>query len=111
MNIEEEAAFNTVMQFLHSYEKQNIEECLSALSRSQPLLLLGTNVGELFCSAEEIRAAFTKDFSCMSNIRWGEPRHVHVVACEKLASVIMELSVSYQLEGKNEETEIGRAHV
>jgi len=40
----------------------------------------------------------------MNDIRWGEPRHVHVVASGTLASVIIELPISYQTAGKNEKT-------
>jgi hypothetical protein len=104
MHIEEEAAFNSVMQFLHCYEKQDIEGCLSALTNTRPLMLLGTNEGEVFCSVEEVHTAFNRDFGCMNDIRWGEPRHVHVVASDTLASVIIELPISYQTAGKNEKT-------
>jgi len=104
MHIEEEAAFNSVMQFLHCYEKQDVEGCLAALTSSRPLMLLGTNEGEVFRTVEEIRTAFRRDFKQMKNIRWGEPRHVHVTACDTLASVIIELPISYEVAGKTEKT-------
>lgn len=104
MNITEEAAFNSVMHFLHHYEQRNLEACLEALASTRPLLLMGTNEGEVFRSVDEVREAFSRDFKQMQNIRWGEPHHVQVTASDTLASAIIELPISYETAGKSEKT-------
>ena len=40
----------------------------------------------------------------MSNIRWGEPRNIHIDATPILACVIVELPISYQNQGKEVKT-------
>lgn len=65
---------------------------------------MGTNQGEVFRSVDEVREAFSRDFKQMQNIRWGEPRHVQVTTSDTLASVIIELPISYETAGKSEKT-------
>jgi len=101
MNYEEQAAFDAVMHFLDSYSKRSVEGCMAALALSRPILLLGTNDNEVFRTAEDVRASFTRDFSGMTNIRFGQCRTVHVQAAQELASVLVELPISYVNEGKD----------
>jgi hypothetical protein len=104
MNNEEQAVLNAVMNFLDNYSKRNVEGCISSLSDSKPLLVLGTNDNEVFKTREDVRQALKKDFSSMVNIRWGELRNVHVEAAPTLANVIVELPICYQTQGKDVET-------
>ncbi len=103
MNHEEQSVLNAVMTFLDSYASRNVEECMSAIAVSKPILLLGTNDNEVFKTAEEVREAFEKDFASMTNIRWGKQRYIHIIASPTIASVIFELPISYQTDGKDVE--------
>jgi hypothetical protein len=80
MNNEEQAALDTVMGFLDSYARGDVEACMSAIAVSTPILLMGTNESEVFKTVEEVRDAFTRDSANMQNMRWGEPRNVDVVS-------------------------------
>ena len=104
MNKEEQAALDTVMKFLDSYAKRSVDGCMATFTTAKPFLLFGTNDNEVFKTAEEVRAAFTRDFASMTNIRLGQRRNLHVIVTAALASVIVELPVSYQNEGKEVKT-------
>lgn len=104
MTNEKQAVLNAVMNYLDSYSRKEIENCMLAIVASTPILFFGTNDNEVCRSPDEIRAAFNRDFSSMSNIRWGKHRYLHVEASSTLASVVIELPISYQSEGKEIET-------
>lgn len=104
MTKDEQAALGAVRNFLDDYAKRNVENCMSAVATSKPILLFGTNDNEVFKTIEDVRDAFNRDFSNMTNIRWGEYRQIHVEAVSMLACVIVELPISYQYEGKDVET-------
>lgn len=95
MTHEKQAVIKAVTNYLDNYAKKNIENCMSVIVASTPILLFGTNDNEVFRSAEEIRAAFNRDFSSMNDIRWGAHRYLHVEASPTLASVVLELSIAY----------------
>lgn len=95
MSNEKQAVINTVTNYLDNYARKNLENCMSAIVAATPILLLGTNDNEVFRSAEEIRAAFIRDFSNMDDIRWGSHRYLHVETSPTLASVVLELSIAY----------------
>jgi ketosteroid isomerase-like protein len=101
MNSEEQTVLDAVMHFLDSYAKRSVEGCVSAMTASRPMLLLGTNDDEVFRTIEDVRGAFGRDFASMTDIRLGERRNVHVEAGSTLASVIIELPISYKNEGKD----------
>jgi hypothetical protein len=96
MTRDEQSALKVVMNFLNSYAKRDIEGLMVEITSSKPILVLGTNDNEIFKSIKSIRAAFKKDFENMNNIRWGKRRNLHVKAVSTLASVIIELPISYQ---------------
>jgi hypothetical protein len=100
MKPEEQAALDAVMNFLESYAGRSVEGCMSLIAASRPILLFGTNDNEVFKTTGEVRAAFTKDFAGMTNIRWGKRRNIHVESAPTLASVIVELPISYQHAAK-----------
>lgn len=104
MTKDEQAALDTVRNFLDNYSKRSVENCVSSIATSRPILLFGTNDNEVFKTIEDVRDAFNRDFSNMTNIRWGEYRHIHVEAISTLACVIVELPISYQCGGKDVET-------
>ncbi len=104
MTKEEQAAADAVMKFLDCYAQKNVEGCLSALVVAKPILLMGTNDNEVFRTASEIRAAFMKDFECITHVGWANPHHIHVAAARSLASVIIERPISYENEGKEVKT-------
>lgn len=104
MTTEKHAALDAVMTFLDSYAKRDVEGCMEAITDSRPVLIFGTNDNEVFSTLDDLRAAFTRDFANMSDIHWGKERHAHVEAAETLASVIIELSISFQSEGEEVDT-------
>lgn len=104
MTNEKKAVLNAVMNYLNSYSRKEIENCMLAIVASTPVLLFGTNDNEIFRSSDDVRAALNRDFGSMSNIRWGEHHYLHVEASPTLASVVIELPISYQNEGKEIET-------
>jgi hypothetical protein len=95
MTHEKQLAIKTVTNYLDNYARKNLENCMSVIVASTPILLFGTNDNEVFRSTEEIRAAFIRDFSSMNDIRWGAHRFLHVEASPTLASVVLELSIAY----------------
>ena len=97
MNHEKQAVIKTVTNYLDNYARKNLENCMSVIVASTPILLFGTNDNEVFRSTEEIRAAFTRDFSNIDDIRWGAHRYLHVEASPTLASVVLELSIAYTI--------------
>ncbi len=104
MTKDEQAVLEAVMTFLDNYSNRNVELCMSAIATSKPILMFGTNENEVFKTGDDMRAAFTRDFGSMSNIRWGERRNLHIDAAPTLASVLVELPISFQSEGKETET-------
>jgi ketosteroid isomerase-like protein len=104
MTNEKQAVLDTVKDFLDSYAQRSIERCMSLLSVSRPILLFGTNENEVFKTHDDLRSAFKRDFESMTHIRWGKHRQFHVEALSTLASVLVELPISYQSEGKEVET-------
>jgi hypothetical protein len=104
MTREEQTALKTVINFLSNYLKRNVEGCVAAITKSKPIMVLGTNDNEVFKTIPEISVAFKRDFKNMSNIRWGKRRNFHVKVDPTLASVIIELPVSYQSEWEKVKT-------
>jgi len=104
MTNEEQGVLDAVQAFLDSYSERNVQKCMSVISDAQPIVLFGTNQNEVFKTREEVRAAFKRDFDSMSDIRWGEHRQFHVRAVSTLASVLVELPTSFQVDGKRTET-------
>jgi len=104
MTNEEQAVLDTVKDFLDSYSEKSIERCMSLIAVSKPIMLFGTNENEVFKTRDEVCSAFKRDFESMTNIRWGEHRQFHVEALSTLASVLIELPVSYESEGKETAT-------
>ncbi|WP_076790828.1 nuclear transport factor 2 family protein [Chlorobium sp. KB01] len=96
MNSNSRATLDVVLQFLDNYSKQDIDACLSAFSSVKELKLLGTNDNEVFSSLQEIREAFSRDFTSMANIRFGEIRHSHVESVDTLATVLVELPITFE---------------
>lgn len=104
MKSNSQTALEVVLRFLNSYSKEDVEACLSAFSTTRELMLLGTNDNEVFSSLQEIREAFSRDFASMSNIRFGDIRHSHVESGDTLATVLVELPITFETEGKQEQT-------
>lgn len=104
MTDEERTAVDTVMAFLNSYAKGDIDGCMATISSSGPVLMFGTNDNEIFKSIEEIRGAFVRDYQSMEDLRWGECRNLHVQAVPGLASVIVEMPIAYRSEGEEVKT-------
>ena len=101
MNKEEQAALDVVVKFLDGYSRRNVDDCMSAITTTNPILMLGTNDDEVFRTTADVRAAFKRDFDNMTSIRWGEHRITHVQVCPALACVFIELPITYQSEGKD----------
>lgn len=101
MTNDEKTAGDTVMRFLACYADRNVEGCMAFLTTSRSILMLGTNENEVFRTADEVRSAFTRDFASMTSIRWGQQRHMHVVTACGLATVIVEMPISYESDGES----------
>ncbi len=101
MTNDEKTAVDTVMRFLACYADRNVEACMAFLTTSRAVFMLGTNANEVFRTADEVRSAFARDFASMNSIRWGQERHMHVVTASDLASVIVELPISYESDGES----------
>ncbi|KAA6187431.1 nuclear transport factor 2 family protein [Thiohalocapsa marina] len=94
-----EQVLSTVQDFLDRYAKQDLEGCLALFSSTKPILVFGTNADEVVSGIEPLRANLVKDFSNLSNIRWGERRKLHVECEGDLASLLIELPISYESDG------------
>lgn len=101
MTTEEQGALDAVMHFLDAYAQGNIDRCMTFIAGSRPILMFGTNDSEVFRTPEEVQTAFARDFENMTNVRWGARRNLHVEAASALASVIVEMSISYESDGKH----------
>ncbi|MDD5270304.1 MAG: nuclear transport factor 2 family protein [Candidatus Omnitrophica bacterium] len=99
MTNEKQAVSDVVKDFLDSYAQKSIERCMSLISVSSPILIFGTNENEVFKTRDEMSAAFKRDFESMTNIHWGQHRRFHVEALSTLASVLVELPISYLTGG------------
>jgi hypothetical protein len=104
MTKEENAALKAVTTFLNNYAKKNIDGCMAILTKSESIMMLGTNDNEIFTTTKSIRAAFKRDYKSMSDIRWGKRRNLFVKASSTLAGVIIEMPISYKSEGEKVKT-------
>ncbi|MDA8162036.1 MAG: hypothetical protein M0022_03895 [Desulfobacteraceae bacterium] len=62
--------------------------------------MFGTNDDEVLTDQAGLREALRRDFSMMDHINFGAYRNQHIKVCKKLASVIVELPISYESEGQ-----------
>ena len=93
---------HTVMAFLDAYAKGSIDECMSLIAQNSPILIFGTNLDEVCKSREEVQAALQRDIANMSNVRWGDARHVQITQDASCANVLLELPLTYETCGKEE---------
>lgn len=98
----QETAKSLVMQFLAAYAVRDANMCMSLMAKNTPLLILGTNADEAFSSADDMRRSLQRDFDAMSNVKWGEVKHAAVITEEKLASVLLELPISFLANDQEE---------
>ena len=68
MTKDEQAALDAVRNFLDNYSKKSVENCMSAIAASRPILLFGMNDNEVFKTIKDVHNAFDRDFSNMTNI-------------------------------------------
>jgi hypothetical protein len=104
MTSDEQGALDTVKRYLGGYSSGDIDECMSVIASSKPLLLFGTNVDEVFRSTDEVRTALRRDKESMANIHFGDFRSFHVDAAPSLAFVVLEVPVSFDAEGQKNNT-------
>jgi hypothetical protein len=104
MTSDEQGALDTVKKYLNGYSGGDIEECMSVIASSKPLLLFGTNVDEVFRNTDEVRAALRRDKESMAHIHFGEFRSFHVDTAPSLAVVVLEVPVSFEAEGQKNNT-------
>jgi hypothetical protein len=88
-----------VQRYLDAYSKKDLEGCLEFFAERKPLLMLGTNDDEIITDRKELVNAYRRDFSMMDNITLGEVRQRHVEVGADLASILLELPLSYNSEG------------
>lgn len=100
----QETVKDAVMQFLNAYASRDLEGCMQLIAKDRPLMLLGTNLDEVFKTREEVQQSLQRDFAAMSNIQWGSARHISMEATDNLASVLIELPVSYVANERQEQT-------
>ena len=94
----------TIQRYLEAYAKKDLEGCLGFIAERVPLLMLGTNDDEIITERKELLNAYQRDFSMMDNIALGEARQCHVETGADLASMLLELPLSYTAEGDTTKT-------
>lgn len=104
MTKERAAIQQIVNEFLQAYELQQVDRVMSFYSQTTALLVLGTNENEAFQSTQELREAYKRDFSDMANFKWGAFHQFSLEVSEGLASVLMEMPMSFQAEGKKQQS-------
>lgn len=90
---------DTVKRYLDAYSKKDLEGCLEFITGRTPFLMLGTNDDEIITDRKELMNAYCRDFSMMENITLGEVRQRYVEVGVDLASILLELPLSYTNEG------------
>lgn len=98
----QESAKSVVMQFLTAYANRDADVCISVIAKNTPLLIVGTNADEVFRTQDEVKRSLQRDFGNMSNITWGEASYASVIAEETLASVLLELPISFLANDQQE---------
>ena len=104
MHSEDAVIRQVINDFLGSYERRNVDGCMSYMSSAKPFLFLGTNANEVFKTSHDLREAFHKDFSTFTDIHWGEYRHIAIIGSPTLASAVLEVPFSFQVKGKKQDT-------
>ena len=97
MKNNDSAVLSTVKQFLNGYASQDPESCMRVISTSVPVVFFGTNLDEVFRDADSIRSALIRDFGSISDIHFGEYQQLIVHAENSLASLIVELPISFKV--------------
>ena len=100
----EDSVKDAAMQFLSAYASRDLEGCMQLIAKDKPLMVVGTNLEEVFKTREEVQHSLKRDFASMSNIQWGVPSHISTEAVENLASVMIELPVSFFANEMQEQT-------
>jgi ketosteroid isomerase-like protein len=104
MEREREAVMEAVRLFLEAYAGKDMEGCMRLVSRRTSFLMLGTNDDEVIKDPGDLKKALERDFSIMENIDFGEFRNQFVETDGKLATVILELPISYRSSGEDTKT-------
>jgi ketosteroid isomerase-like protein len=100
MDDETQAVMQVMQLYLDAYAEKDIAGCMNLVAEETPILFLGTNDDEVLRDRVGLEEAFRKDFSLMSHISFGEPRNQYLKAHGQLASVILELPISYVSAGQ-----------
>jgi ketosteroid isomerase-like protein len=104
MDDEKQAVMETIRRFLNAYAKKDVERWMEFITKKPSFLILGTNEDEISQDLDALREALKRDFSMMNNIDFGAYRNQFIETDGKLASVIIELPISYESEGKQTRT-------
>lgn len=104
MNEKKQAIMDVVSGFLESYSARDLAGCMGRIAEGRALFMLGTNEDEVFRSMDDLEAAFRRDFANMSDIRWGARRNIHIENDTSLASVLVEMPISYRSNGEEVST-------
>ena len=104
MTQEQSQVLEAVKCYLDGYAKGDVEQCMSVMSGTGPVLMIGTNMDEVLESGADIRDAIERDMQHMSDIRFGEFSHLQVEAVAGLASVVLQLPVSFSVDGDENRT-------
>ncbi|NTW51514.1 MAG: nuclear transport factor 2 family protein [Chlorobiaceae bacterium] len=104
MSVVEQGALESVRRYLGGYSSGNIDESMSVIASSAEILLFGTNIDEVFRSTDEVRTALERDAGIMTNIQFGDFRSLHLETAPSLAFVLLEVPVSYEADGQNNNT-------
>lgn len=99
-----ESVKQIVIHFMQAYASRDIDACMRLIAADKPLLIFGTNADEIFKTADEVRQSLIRDFGVMSNVRWGDVKHIAIETDQNLATAMIELPVRYVAENKEEKT-------
>ena len=103
MNQNTQTIHLAVMAFLDAYAKNDVDGCMALVAQNNPILIFGTNLDEICKNRNEVQAALQRDITNMSNVRWGEVRHIQITQDTSCANVLMELPLAYVAGGKEEQ--------
>ena len=104
MQQEKQTIMETVKHYLNAYADKNLADCMKYISEESPILMLGTNEDEVISDRAALEKAYQRDFSLMNRINFGEFRNQYIETNGRLASVLVELSTSFESQGKITQT-------
>jgi len=103
MKNNDSAVFSSVMQFINGYASKDLEACMRVISTSAPVMFFGSNLDEVLRDRESIETALIRDFESISDIHFGEYQQLFTHADNSLASLMIELPISFKVAKESQQ--------